>query len=292
MLVEDEPPAWEDERELSVAGTRVDAPDRAAPRLGRRALRLGRRAAGHAAGRRRALAARARDGRARRRGGARRARRARRALAADATSQAASRSSQSEPAFAGAPVAALACEDAASARAGVEALAAALRRARLRDRRRAGARRAAPAGGSGRERERRRRGRHGRGRRDRRGRVRHGAPRCTTRSSRTAASSQWLGDELHAYVSTQGIWDARTELARAFELDPDRVHVTCEFMGGGFGAKQGATTEGMIAAYLSRAAAGRAVRVFNDRRAEARGCRPSRRDASRPTASARAATGR
>ena len=80
---------------------------------------------------------------------------------------------------------------------------------------------------------------------------------------------QWLGDELHAYVSTQGIWDARQQLAKAFELDPDRVHVTCEFMGGGFGAKQGATTEGLIAAYLSRAAGGRAVRVFNDRRAEA-----------------------
>ena len=80
--------------------------------------------------------------------------------------------------------------------------------------------------------------------------------------------AQWLGDELHAFVSTQGIWDARAELARAFDLDPDRVHVTCEFMGGGFGAKQGATTEGMIAAYLSRASAGRAVRVFNDRRAE------------------------
>ena len=40
-------------------------------------------------------------------------------------------------------------------------------------------------------------------------------------------------------------------------------------MGGGFGAKQGPTTEGLIAAYLSRAAAGRAVRVFNDRRSEA-----------------------
>jgi xanthine dehydrogenase YagR molybdenum-binding subunit len=40
-------------------------------------------------------------------------------------------------------------------------------------------------------------------------------------------------------------------------------------MGGGFGAKQGATTEGMIAAYLSRASGGRAVRVFNDRRSEA-----------------------
>jgi CO/xanthine dehydrogenase Mo-binding subunit len=83
------------------------------------------------------------------------------------------------------------------------------------------------------------------------------------------AVAQWLGDELHVHVSTQGIWDARTQLARSFGLDPDRVHVTCEYMGGGFGAKQGPTTEGLIAAYLSRAAAGRAVRIFNDRRSEA-----------------------
>ena len=83
------------------------------------------------------------------------------------------------------------------------------------------------------------------------------------------AVAQWLGDELHAFISTQGIYDARAALAKAFDLDPDRVHVTCEFMGGGFGAKQGATTEGLVAAYLSRAAAGRAVRVFNDRHSEA-----------------------
>ena len=62
-------------------------------------------------------------------------------------------------------------------------------------------------------------------------------------------------------------------------------------MGGGFGAKQGATTEGMIAAYLSRAAGGRAVRVFNDRRAEAVAA-GHRASTSRATASERAATGR
>ena len=93
-------------------------------------------------------------------------------------------------------------------------------------------------------------------------------PRCIMRSSRTAAWRSGWATSCTRYVSTQGIWDARAEYARAFGLDPDRVHVTCEFMGGGFGAKQGATTEGMVAAYLSRAAAGRAVRVFNDRRAE------------------------
>ena len=38
-------------------------------------------------------------------------------------------------------------------------------------------------------------------------------------------------------------------------------------MGGGFGAKQGATLEGFLAAHLARRA-GRPVRLFNDRRAE------------------------
>ena len=106
------------------------------------------------------------------------------------------------------------------------------------------------------------------------------------------AVAQWLGDELHAYVSTQGIWDARQELAKAFELDPDRVHVTCEFIGGGFGAKQGATTEGLIAAYLSRAAARpRGARLQRPpQRGRSRPATAPRR--SRPTASARAATAR
>ncbi len=81
------------------------------------------------------------------------------------------------------------------------------------------------------------------------------------------AVADWAQDELHIWVSTQGIFDARGELAAAFGLEPERVHVTCEFMGGGFGAKQGATTEGLLAARLARAA-GRPVRVFNDRRTE------------------------
>jgi CO/xanthine dehydrogenase Mo-binding subunit len=81
------------------------------------------------------------------------------------------------------------------------------------------------------------------------------------------AVADWAQDELHVWVSTQGIFDARGELATTFGLDPERVHVTCEFMGGGFGAKQGATIEGLLAAHLARAA-GRPVRLFNDRRTE------------------------
>ena len=106
------------------------------------------------------------------------------------------------------------------------------------------------------------------------------------------AVAQWLGDELHAHVSTQGIWDARQQLARAFELDPDRVHVTCEFMGGGFGAKQGADDRGPDRRLpLARRRRPRRPRLQRPPQ-RGRRDRPSRADRSRPTASARAATGR
>jgi CO/xanthine dehydrogenase Mo-binding subunit len=90
------------------------------------------------------------------------------------------------------------------------------------------------------------------------------------------AVAQWAQDELGIWVSTQGIFDARGQLAESFGLDPDAVHVTCEFMGGGFGGKQGATIEGLLAAHLARVA-GRPVRLVNDRRTEtiATGHRPA-----------------
>jgi CO/xanthine dehydrogenase Mo-binding subunit len=269
VLVEDEPPAWEDEREMRVAGTRVarlTGPRRvsgAARYVSDVALPgmlhgvVVRSPHAHATVELDVEAARAVPG-------------VHAVLSpADAdVKQGRKPIFSSEPAYAGTPVAALACEDAEAARRGVGALAPrytelgfvtsaeqALAEQRLQEDPveeesgdvEAGMAEAdviveAEYGTSA--------------------QVHHALePHC--------AVAQWLGDELHAFVSTQGIWDARTEFARAFGLDPDRVYVTCEFMGGGFGAKQGATTEGMIAAYLSRAAGGRAVRVFNDRRSEA-----------------------
>jgi xanthine dehydrogenase YagR molybdenum-binding subunit len=90
------------------------------------------------------------------------------------------------------------------------------------------------------------------------------------------AVADWSQDELSIWVSTQGIFDARGQLADSFGLDSDRVHVTCEFMGGGFGGKQGATIEGLLAAQLARLA-GRPVRLVNERRTEtvATGHRPA-----------------
>ena len=81
------------------------------------------------------------------------------------------------------------------------------------------------------------------------------------------AVASWDGDQLTAWVSTQGMFSARDELAAAFDLRKDDVRVRTEFVGGGFGGKQGAGFEGLAAAELSRIA-GRPVRLVNDRHAE------------------------
>jgi hypothetical protein len=67
-----------------------------------------------------------------------------------------------------------------------------------------------------------------------------------------AAVARWEGDTLTAWVSTQGIFDARRELARRFDLAPEQVRVISEYIGGAFGAKQGAGVEAVLAAELAR----------------------------------------
>lgn len=75
-----------------------------------------------------------------------------------------------------------------------------------------------------------------------------------------AAVAYWEGDSLTAWVSTQGIFDARKELARRFGLESEQVRVIAEYIGGGFGGKQGAGVEALLAAELARAS-GRPVRL-------------------------------
>ena len=82
-----------------------------------------------------------------------------------------------------------------------------------------------------------------------------------------AAVATWDGDRLTAWISTQGMFAARDELAKTFGLRKEQVRVITEFFGGGFGGKQGAGWEGTIAAELARVT-GRPVRVVNDRHAE------------------------
>ena len=75
-----------------------------------------------------------------------------------------------------------------------------------------------------------------------------------------AAVAAWEGDALTVWVSTQGIFDARKELAKRFGLETEQVRVLAEFIGGGFGGKQGAGPEALLAAELARAT-GRPVRL-------------------------------
>ncbi len=82
-----------------------------------------------------------------------------------------------------------------------------------------------------------------------------------------AAVARWDAGDLTVWVSTQGMFDARRELARRFGLASERVRVRTEFFGGGFGGKQGAGPEAILAAELARVT-GRPVRLVNDRRAE------------------------
>jgi len=47
----------------------------------------------------------------------------------------------------------------------------------------------------------------------------------------------WEGDTLVVYTSTQFIWGVRSEIAEKLGMPEDKVRVVCEYMGGGFGAK-------------------------------------------------------
>jgi CO/xanthine dehydrogenase Mo-binding subunit len=79
--------------------------------------------------------------------------------------------------------------------------------------------------------------------------------------------ADWNGDTLDVYVSTQYIWGVRDGVAAAFDLPPDRVRVVCEYMGGGFGAKNGAGDYVYLAVELARRT-GRPVRCALGRREE------------------------
>jgi CO/xanthine dehydrogenase Mo-binding subunit len=78
---------------------------------------------------------------------------------------------------------------------------------------------------------------------------------------------RWEGDTLEVYISTQFIWGVRGDIAEALDLPPDRIRVICNFMGGGFGAKNGPGDETYIAIALA-SQTGRPVRCALTRREE------------------------
>jgi CO/xanthine dehydrogenase Mo-binding subunit len=77
----------------------------------------------------------------------------------------------------------------------------------------------------------------------------------------------WGDDTLTVYTSTQWIWGVRADVAGALGLPEDKVRVVCEFMGGGFGSKNGAGDFTFIAAELAKRT-GRPVRCALNRREE------------------------
>ena len=62
---------------------------------------------------------------------------------------------------------------------------------------------------------------------------------------------EWDGDDLNVYISTQFIWGVREDVAEQLGIPPDKVRVVCEYMGGGFGAKNEPGDYTFIAAELA-----------------------------------------
>jgi CO/xanthine dehydrogenase Mo-binding subunit len=78
---------------------------------------------------------------------------------------------------------------------------------------------------------------------------------------------EWTGDTLNVYTSTQYIWGVRRGVARELGIPADKVRVVCEYMGGGFGAKNSAGEYTFVAAVLAQRT-GRPVRCALTRREE------------------------
>ena len=81
------------------------------------------------------------------------------------------------------------------------------------------------------------------------------------------AVCEWQGDTLNVYISTQFIWGVRAAIASKLGLPADRVRVICEYMGGGFGSKNDPGEYTFVAAELAKRT-GRPVHCALTRREE------------------------
>jgi xanthine dehydrogenase YagR molybdenum-binding subunit len=81
------------------------------------------------------------------------------------------------------------------------------------------------------------------------------------------STAMWEGDRLVLWCSTQSVFDVREQVAQKLGLPAHRVRVIKQFMGGGFGAKQVAWKQDVIAALLAQRT-GRPVQLMLDRHAE------------------------
>ena len=81
------------------------------------------------------------------------------------------------------------------------------------------------------------------------------------------AVARFDGDGLTVDVSTQAVAELKTKIAKRFKLDPAKVRVVAEHVGGGFGSKATLGDETIIAVKLAQAAKA-PVRVAFDRHEE------------------------
>ncbi len=90
------------------------------------------------------------------------------------------------------------------------------------------------------------------------------------------AVCEWDGDNLTAWVSTQGISASRDGFATGLNIPSANVRVITQYMGGGFGSKLGSDPQAMICARLAKDAKA-PVKLMLDRKEEhlATGNRPS-----------------
>ncbi|MDP9324559.1 MAG: molybdopterin-dependent oxidoreductase, partial [Acidobacteriota bacterium] len=90
------------------------------------------------------------------------------------------------------------------------------------------------------------------------------------------AVCEWDGDNLTAWVSTQGVSASRDGFATGLNIPSANVRVITQYMGGGFGSKLGSDPQAMICARLAKDAKA-PVKLMLDRKEEhlATGNRPS-----------------
>jgi CO/xanthine dehydrogenase Mo-binding subunit len=81
-----------------------------------------------------------------------------------------------------------------------------------------------------------------------------------------AAVARWEGQRLELWTGTQTPFNLRSDLARVFGIEPERIRVHCPPMGGAFGAKTFVRIEAIVAALARKA--GRPVKCVLDREEE------------------------
>ena len=69
---------------------------------------------------------------------------------------------------------------------------------------------------------------------------------------RRVAVAKWDAGKLTVYASTQGVSNARTDIAKDFGLPLSKVRVVCKYMGGGFGNKNQAQDYDYMTAVLAK----------------------------------------